>query len=280
MGRDCRRRGARVVVTAAVFLAITPVSTAGTLPARTSALPALPAIPTLDPASPSLSPGGRAFLQSASLADAPRYALSATIDPATGKVDGRMRVEVPRPEHGDLQFRMLAGLPALHTGLELKDVTAGGKTARANRDRALVTVPVPPKSSGKVVVGMRFSYRAPRAGTTHGRPLTQATIALLSRHPDISQFGHWFPLWLPPGADTDPALSGFGDIGNFAARSPRRRSRSSPGTRTSASSATGSPSGCLRGPTPIPHCPASATSATSPPAPSPPAYACPSGTTS
>src|SRR5204862_1451276 len=28
---------------------------------------------------------------------------------------------------------------------------------------------------------------------------------------------HWFPLWLPPGADTDPALSGFGDIGNFAA---------------------------------------------------------------
>jgi hypothetical protein len=217
MGRDCRRRGARVVVTAAVFLAITPVSTAGTLLARTSALPALPAIPTLEPASPSLSPGGRAFLRTASLADAPRYALSATIDPATGKVDGRMHVEVPRPEHGDLQFRMLAGLPALHTGLELKDVTAGGKTARANRDRALVTVRVPPKSSGKVVVGMRFSYRAPRAGTTHGRPLTQATIALLSRHPDVSQFGHWFPLWLPPGAATDPALSGFGDIGNFAA---------------------------------------------------------------
>jgi hypothetical protein len=217
MGRDCRRRGARVVVAAAVFLAITPVSTAGALPAKTAALPALPAIPTLDPASPSLSPGGRAFLQTASLAGAPRYALSATIDPAAGTVDGRVRVEVPRPEHGDLRFRMLAGLPALHTGLELQDVTVGGKTARANRDRALVTVPVPPQASGKVVVGMRFSYRAPRAGTTHGRPLTQATIALLSRHPDVSQFGHWFPLWLPPGADTDPALSGFGDIGNFAA---------------------------------------------------------------
>jgi hypothetical protein len=211
-------RAGRVVLAAAVFLAITPVSTAGAVLADSPAdLPSIPSIPTLDPASPSLSPGGRAFLEGASLADAPRYALAATIDPAAGKVDGRMRAEVPRPEHGDLQFRMLAGLPALHTGLELKDVTVGGKTARAKRDRALITVPVAPKASGKVVVGMRFSYRAPRAGTTHGRPLTQATIALLSRHPDVSQFGHWFPLWLPPGADTDPALSGFGDIGNFAA---------------------------------------------------------------
>src|SRR5437763_2226935 len=218
MGGDCRRRGARVVLAAAVFLAITPASTAGALPANASAdLPAIPAIPTLDPASPSLSPGGRAFLQTASLAEAPRYALSATIDPAAGKVHGRMRVEVPRPEHGDLQFRMLAGLPALHTGLELNGVTVGGKATRAKRDRALITVPVSPKSSGTVVVGMRFSYRAPRAGTTHGRPHTQATIALLSRHPDVSQFGHWFPLLLPPGADVDPALSGFGDIGNFAA---------------------------------------------------------------
>jgi hypothetical protein len=218
MGGDCRRRGARVVLAAAVILTITPVLTASAVHADTPAdLPALPSIPTLDPTSPSLSPGGRAFLQGASLADAPRYALSATIDPVTGKVDGRMRAEVPRPERGDLQFRMLAGLPALHTGFGLKDVTVGGKTARAKRDRALVTVPVPPKASGKIVVGMRFSYRAPRAGTTHGRPLTQATIALLSTHPDVSQFGHWFPLWLPPGADADPALSGFGDIGNFAA---------------------------------------------------------------
>src|SRR5437588_3287960 len=211
-------RAARVLLAAAVFLAITPVPTASAVQADASAdLPALPSIPTLDPASPSLSPGGRAFLQGASLTDAPRYALSATIDPATGKVDGRMRAEVPRPEHGDMQFRMLAGLPALHTDVELKDVTVGGKTARAKRDRALLTVPVPSKASGKVVVGMRFSYRAPRAGTTHGRPLTPATIALLSTHPDVSQFGHWFPLWVPPGADADPALSGFGDIGNLAA---------------------------------------------------------------
>src|SRR5947209_11667853 len=174
MGRDRRRRGARVVLAAALFLAITPVLTASAVQADASAeLPALPSIPTLDFASASLSQGGRAFLQGASLTDATRHALTATIDPATGKVDGRVRAEVPRPEQGDLHFRMLAGLPALHTGLELKDVTVGGKPTQAKRDRALATVPVPPKASGgKVVVGMRFSYRAPRAGTTHGRPLT------------------------------------------------------------------------------------------------------------
>jgi hypothetical protein len=205
------------VLAAAVFFSITPVPVGGAGAAKSSDLPALPSIPRVDAASRSLSPGGRAFLESASLTDAPRYALSAAIDPGTGKVDGRVRVEVPRPEQGYLQFRVLAGLPALHTGLELKNVTVGGKTAPADRDRAYLIVALPPKGPAKVVVGMRFSYRVPRAGTTHGRPLTQATIALLSRHPDVSQFGHWFPVLMPAGADADRALSGFGDIGNFAA---------------------------------------------------------------
>jgi hypothetical protein len=217
MGGDCRRRGARVVLAAAIFLAITPFSMAGAISAKSSDVPALPAIPTVDPASPSLSPGGRAFLQQAALTDAPRYALSAAIDPKTGSVDGRMRAEVPRPDAGSVPFRVLAGLPALHTGLSMKSITVDGKTARAERDQTLLTVPVPRNVEKNVVVGMRFSYRVPRAGTTHGRPLTQATIALLSRGNDVSQYGHWFPLWLPPGADTAPALSGFGDIGNFAA---------------------------------------------------------------
>jgi len=112
MGRDCRWRGARVVLAAAVFLAIMPVPTAVAVRARRpSDLPALPSIPTVDPASPSLSSGGRAFLEGASLTHAPRYALSATIDPGTGKVDGQMRVDVPRPDHGDLKFRMLGDCP-------------------------------------------------------------------------------------------------------------------------------------------------------------------------
>src|SRR5437588_815413 len=124
-------RAARVLLAAAVFLAITPVPTASAVQADASAdLPALPSIPTLDPASASLSPGGRAFLQGASLTDAPRYALTATIDPATGKVDGRVRAEVSRPEQGDLHFRMLAGLPALSGFGDIGNFAAGAITAR------------------------------------------------------------------------------------------------------------------------------------------------------
>src|SRR4029453_2071946 len=116
-------RVARVVLAAAIFLAIAPVSAAGATPAKSSDLPALPSIPTVDPASPSLSPRGPAFLGQAALPDAPRYALSVTIDPETGSVDGRMRAEVPRPDAGSVPFRMLAGLPAFHTGLSVKSVT-------------------------------------------------------------------------------------------------------------------------------------------------------------
>lgn len=216
MGRDRRRRGARLALTAAVlFFTLAPVDAAGAAPPGEP--PSLPPLPELDPTSPSLSSGGRAYLEGAQLTDAPRYALSAQIDPKTGDVDGRMRAEVPTAENGELRFRMLAGLPALHTGLAVRDVTVDGRKAQPRVDQALLTVPAPKTSSGKVVVGARFTYRVPRAGTTHGRPLTQATIALLSRRADSSQFGHWFPVWLPPGADGDPALSGFGDIGNFAA---------------------------------------------------------------
>jgi hypothetical protein len=207
-------RAARLLLTVALLatgLAVTPASAAGA-----SSLPQLPPLPTMDPASPSLSPGGRAFLDSAEVADAPRYALSATIDPETGKLEGRVRAELSRPADGNVRLRMLAGLPALHTGLDVKDVTADGEQSRVKRDRTLLTV-LTPSGAEKVVVGMRFSYRVPRAGTTDGRPLTQATIALLSRRPDVSQFGHWFPVWLPPGAEADPGLTGFGDIGNFAA---------------------------------------------------------------
>ncbi|HKA93008.1 MAG TPA: hypothetical protein VKE97_04340, partial [Acidimicrobiia bacterium] len=209
-------RAARGALAAALlFFTLAPVGAAGA--AGPGKLPALPPLPALDPASPSLSPGGRDELQHADLSDAPRYALSARIDPQTGDVDGRMRAEVSNPKDRQVRFRMLAGLPALHTGLSVSDVTVDGRRAQLRLDQTLLTVPALKARSERVVVGVRFAYHVPRAGTTHGRPLTQATIALLARNDDGSQFGHWFPLWLPPGADGDPALSGFGDIGNFAA---------------------------------------------------------------
>jgi hypothetical protein len=230
MGGDCRRRGARVLLAAATcFTVFTLVPAEGAGAAGSGKLPSLPPLPALDPTSPSLSSGGRDYLQRADLTDAPRYALSARIDPETGEVDGRMRAEVSIPKDRQMRFRMLAGLPALHTGLAVRDVTVDGKRAQRRLDQTLLTIPVARSAAGRIVVGVRFTYRVPRAGTTEGRPLTQATIALLSRSADSSQFGHWFPVWLPPGADGDPALSGFGDIGNFAAGAITARVRVPPG---------------------------------------------------
>jgi len=210
-------KAARVVLAVALLGVVSLPARASAADTRVAQPPNLPALPAVDLGSPSLSPGGREYLRGVGLDHAPRYALSATIDPDTGRVDGRMRARVPRPEHGDVPFRMLAGLPAFHTGLEISGVVADGKGAHADVDRTLVRVPVKRTGAGSVEIGMRFSYRVPRGRTTRGRPLTQATIALLSRHSDVDQFGHWFPVWLPPGAETDAGLSGFGDIGNFAA---------------------------------------------------------------
>lgn len=157
------------------------------------------------------------MLETASLVDPPRYALSVTVNPDTGNIHGRMHARVQRPDDGNAKFRVLAGLPALHAGLRMRDVTVNGKPVRSDVDRALLRVPVKRDGSNVADVRLHFSYRVPRSGPTGGRPLSQETIGVLSRTRDVTLLGHWFPLWLPPGADADPGLSGFGDIGNFAA---------------------------------------------------------------
>jgi hypothetical protein len=210
MGRAARCLVAAAVLSAGVVLAPAPS-------AQAAKPPALPGLPAVDPGSPSLSPDGRALLERASLEEAPRYALSVTVDPETGDVDGRMRARVARPDDGSSEFRMLAGLPALEAGLRVSEVTVNGKEARPEIDRTLLRVPVKRGAAGAVDVRLRFSYRVPRAGSTRGRPLSQETIGVLTRTRSITQLGHWFPLWLPPGAAEDPGLDGYGDIGNFAA---------------------------------------------------------------
>jgi hypothetical protein len=217
MGRAARLLVAAAVLATSAALAPKPFAVAATTTPPAAKPPALPALPSVDPASPSLSAGGRAMLDTASLEDAPRYALSVTVDPDTGNVDGRMHARVQRPDVGNAEFRVLPGLPALHTGLRVRDVSVNGKPARPDLDRALLRVPVKRDGSNAVDVRLRFSYQVPRSGPTGGRPLSQETIGVLSRTRDVTLLGHWFPLWLPPGADADPGLSGFGDIGNFAA---------------------------------------------------------------
>lgn len=213
-------RAARLVV-AAMLLATTALVAAPSLAGgnavsiRAAAPPSLPELPSMDPASPSLSAGGRAMLDAAATDGAPRYAVSATIEPDTGKVDGRLHARV-RADDDKLEFRVLAGLPALHTGLRVRSVTVNDKAVRPELDRTLMRIAVK-RAPRAVDVRLRFSYRVPREGTTTGRPLSQETIGVISRTRDVTLLGHWFPLWLPPGAEADPGLSGFGDIGNFAA---------------------------------------------------------------
>jgi hypothetical protein len=217
MGRIARLLVAVAFVTTGA--ALTPASIAGAIEAPTrpaAAPPSLPELPSVNPASPSLSAGGRAMLETASLEGAPRYAVSATLEPDTGNVAGRMHARV-RADDDKLEFRVLAGLPALRAGLRVRDVTVNNKKVQPEVDRALLRVPVKRGAPRSVDVRLQFSYRVPRQGSTTGRPLSQETIGVLSRTLDFTLLGHWFPLWLPPGADADPALSGFGDIGNFAA---------------------------------------------------------------
>ena len=138
MGRIARLLVAVAFVTTGA--ALTPPSTAGATEAPTrpaAAPPSLPELPSVDPASPSLSAGGRAMLETASLEGAPRYAVSATLDPDTGNVAGRMHARV-RADDDKLEFRVLAGLPALRAGLRVRDVTVNNKKVQPEVDRALL----------------------------------------------------------------------------------------------------------------------------------------------
>ena len=181
------------------------------------ATPRLAPLPRVDVQSPSLSPRGRTQLAKADPADAPRSSVSARADPVTGEVAGRFRARFARPTDGALELRMLAGLPAYEAGLEVRDTTVNGRSVGVQRDAALLTIPTGRGRSSRVDVRLRFSYTVPLGDTTVGRFLTQATIGALARHRDALLLGHWFPLWIPPGADADPRLEGYGDIGNFAA---------------------------------------------------------------
>ena len=213
-----RRAGPLLLVVALGLLTVAPATA---LPAGsgadTAAVPALAPLPRIDPDSPSLSRSGREQLRRADLEDAPRTSVSATIDPVTGAVDGRYRARLERPADGTLQLRMLAGLPSYRAGVEVRAVRVDGKPTTATRRDALLELDVPRGMHRFVEVSLEFSYRVPRGADLRGRFLTPATIGVLARHPGALLLGHWFPLWIPPGADADADLSGYGDIGNFAA---------------------------------------------------------------
>lgn len=159
-----------------------------------------------------------------SLEDAPRYDVRADVAPATGRVRGTVRAELPVGTAARVaELRYFAGVPDFGIDARLGQVTVDGQDVRARRDDSIVRITLPDGHAGRVEVAVPFSYVLPPAAEG-GALLDQlggmggpADVGLLARHPDALNLGHWFPLWVPEGSSAEPDPGGFGDIGNFPA---------------------------------------------------------------
>lgn len=181
----------------------------------------------IDPLTSMTEAGAR--LAGRALADAPRYDVRADVAPATGRVRGTVRAELPvGPATRTAELRYFAGVPDFEIAARLGRVLVDGQEVRARRDASIVRVPLPGGHDGRVEVTVPFSYTLPPAA--EGGLLEQlgamggpADVGLLARHPAALNLGHWFPLWVPAGSSAEPDPGGFGDIGNFPAAVIRAR---------------------------------------------------------
>ena len=226
-----------LLATVALLAAGTPAS--ADEPVRT------PPVPELDAGSASLSEAGKALAARVSLADAPRYGLSVEIEPRSGRLRASMHASLPAAARNHLVFRMFPGLVKPDANVRISRARVNGEDAKVELRGGRLELPNARRES-RVEVELSFSYRIPEIAPpdplealgTEG--LSPATIGLLGRHGDIVTLGHWFPIWLPPGAVDDADPHGFGDIGNFPAaviraevRVPRRWTVLSGGTTSS-----------------------------------------------
>ncbi len=152
---------------------------------------------------------------------APIYRVTASIDPETGSVDGRVLASLPADDQAGATrfFRIFAGMQAFSSGLDVADVLVDGEPVDFELDQALLRVPA---TNGAVTVELDFRYRIEQMaanesilGSLTGDTLQPDQVGLLGRTETGMQLGHWFPVWLPAGTRTDPDPSGFGDIGAF-----------------------------------------------------------------
>jgi len=158
------------------------------------------------------------------LEGAPRYDVRADVAPATGRVRGTVRAELPvGTGQREAELRYFAGVPDFEIDARLGQVLVDGEGVDARRDDSILRVPLPDGHDGRVEVTVPFSYVLPPAAEDGGL-LEQlggmggpADVGLLARHPDALNLGHWFPLWVPAGNSAEPDPGGFGDIGNFPA---------------------------------------------------------------
>jgi len=180
----------------------------------------------IDPLTSMTESGAR--LAGGALEDAPRYDVRADVAPATGRVRGTVRAELPVGTGAEnVTLRYFAGVPDFEIEAGLGEVAVDGEPAEARRDDSIVRVPLPDGHDGRVEVTVPFSYVLPPAPEGGGL-LDQlggmggpADVGLLARHPKAVNLGHWFPLWVPEGGSAEPDPEGFGDIGNFPAAAIR-----------------------------------------------------------
>lgn len=178
----------------------------------------------------SMTAAGERLAASAGLAEsAPTYDVDADVEPESGHVSGTVRMSLPVGAADVVRLRYFAGVPDFDANAKAGPAEVDGEPARATRDAALVTVPLPEGHRDRVDLSLPFSYTLPmsRGGggllDALGGMGGPADIGLLSRHENAWNLGHWFPLWIPEGGSADPEPAGFGDIGNSPAALVRLR---------------------------------------------------------
>ena len=179
---------------------------------------------TFDP-EVSLTEGGVDLAARAGLAEAPRYDVVASADPASGSIRGTVEADLPVGEDAEsVALRYFAGLPDFDANATVGEVTVDGGGAQVEVESSIVTVPLPSAHGARVSLVVPFSYTLGLTEDGGGGLLDAlggmggpADVGLLSRHADAVNLGHWFPVWVPEGNSADPEPAGFGDIGNFPA---------------------------------------------------------------
>lgn len=168
-----------------------------------------------------LSEGGTELAAAADWAARPEYVIDARLDPISGRVDATMSARLPvGASTSSAVLRWFPAAVADHAAVS--SLRVGGVDVDPAIEDTILTVALPEQHAAVVTVEVEFGFTADKmsAASTDpmsGTALDPAAIGLLARSDEALTLGHWFPIWIPDGLDTDPDLDGFGDISNFPA---------------------------------------------------------------
>lgn len=168
-----------------------------------------------------LSEGGAEFAAAIDWASQPEYVIDARLDPASGEVEATMSARLPIGTTAtSAMLRWFPGAVADHAAVTSVRVD-GADVAPAIED-TILTVALPEHHATVVRVDVEFGFTADKLPAASSDPMSgaaldPAAICLLARSDTALTLGHWFPIWIPDGFDSDPDLDGFGDISNFPA---------------------------------------------------------------